>query len=202
MPVHADLSGIQRLVAGLRKLERVGARVGVEAGASEDDGTPIGEIATYLENGWTQSVTPRQAGWFRAQGFPMAVGATLTLPARPSFHHTAERNGEKWQRLAGNILKKRADEFAKDPEGVGTAALAMAAQVAQEDLQETIRTNGHGEFAPRSPLTMAMYAQTMQGHRSGGANHDPTNNTETDKALVHTGKFLHSIIFEITRGKG
>lgn len=202
MPVHADFSGIQRLVAGIRKLERVGARVGVEEGASENDGTPISEIATYLENGWTQTVTQRQAGWFRAQGHPLREGSTLTLPARPSFHQTFERNSEKWEKLGRNALKKSADAFAQDPEGVGTATLTLVAQVAQEDLKETILTNGHGEFAPRAPLTMAMYSQSMRGHRSGGANHDPTNNTETDKALVHTGKFLHSIIYEITKGNG
>jgi hypothetical protein len=68
---------------------------------------------------------------------------------------------------------------------------------AQTDLKACIDTNGASNgspFAPRSPLTMAMYSKTVKAekHKTDG-----TGTASGSKALRNTGHFERSIIFDI-----
>ena len=80
-----------------------------------------------------------------------------------------------------------------------TEALKTMGMMAQQDLRACINTNGASNgtpFAPRSPLTMAMYsAQITKGkHKTDGS-----GTTGSTKALNNQGTFMTSIAFEIVK---
>lgn len=195
--VKMDLTNTERLLKEVDKVKKLKATVGVDAGAVESNGLPTSELALYLEYGWVQRVTPKQTGFFWAHG--LNVRNTLTLPPRPTFAHTAALNHKKWEKLGAKLLTNK--NFALNPMAVALNALDLVCQVAQGDIQETITTNGHGTFAPRSPLTVAMYSAPYWG-RTGGEvrnkkNTSAKNTSMNSKALVYKGDFLRSITYEI-----
>lgn len=149
----------------------------------------VATYATYLEYGWTQKVTPKQEAFFRATlGHENApkVGATLVMPARPTFHSTAAFKAKPWADIVGAMIRKGSYS--------SSTILATVGAVAMSDLKQTIAQGGTSEqsFAPRSPLTMRMleYRARSTGHEVGGS-------SATTKPLVLSGKFLNSITYQL-----
>ena len=195
--VQMDTSNTDRLLKELAQVQKLEAKVGVDAGAVEHNGTPTSEVALYLEHGWVQRVTAKQTGFFWSYG--LNVRDALNLPARPTFGYTAKRNHEKWKKLGAKVLGS--SEFVLSPLATAIRALNTVCLVAQSDVQETITTNGHGTFAPRAPLTIAMYSAPYWS-RTGGEvrnrqNTSAKNASMSTKALVYKGDFLRSITYEI-----
>ena len=195
--VQMDTSNTDRLLKELAQVQKLEAKVGVDAGAVEHNGTPTSEVALYLEYGWVQRVTAKQTGFFWSHG--LNVRNTLNMPPRPTFAYTAKRNHEKWEKLGAKVLGS--SEFVLKPLATAIRALNTVCLVAQSDVQETITTNGHGSFAPRSPLTIAMYSAPYWS-RTGGEvrnkrNVGAKNASMSAKALVYKGDFLRSITYEI-----
>ena len=196
--VQMDTSNTDRLLKELAQVQKLEAKVGVNDGAVEHNGTPTSEIALYLEYGWVQRVTAKQTGFFLGHG--LNVRNTLNMPPRPTFAYTAKRNHEKWEKLGAKVLAS--GEFVLKPLATALRALNTVCLVAQSDVQETITTNGHGSFVPRAPLTIAMYSGGYWS-RTGGEvrnkrNTSAKNASMSAKALVYKGDFLHSITYEIT----
>ena len=67
----------------------------VEVGIIDD--AEVATYASYVEFGWVQRVTAKQAGWFIGQGVdhPPKVGSALVNPARPFLRATAAACGKK-----------------------------------------------------------------------------------------------------------
>ena len=195
--VEMDTSNTDRLSKELAQVQKLEAKVGVDAGAVEHNGTPTSEVALYLEYGWVQRVTAKQTGFFWGHG--LNVRDTLNMPPRPTFGYTAKRNHEKWEKLGAKVLGS--SEFVLNPLATAIRALNTVCLVAQGDVQETITTNGHGTFAPRAPLTIAMYSVPYWSRTSGGVgnkrNASAKNTSMNIKALVYKGDFLRSITYEI-----
>lgn len=195
--VKMNTSNTDRLLKELAQVQKLEAKVGVDAGAVEHNGTPTSEVALYLEYGWVQRVTAKQTGFFWGHG--LNVHNTLNLPPRPTFAYTAKRNHDKWEKLGAKVLGS--SEFVLKPLATALRALNTVCLVAQSDVQETITTNGHGSFAPRSPLTIAMYSAPYWGSASGEVhnkrNASAKNTSMSTKALVYKGDFLRSITYEI-----
>ena len=195
--VKMDTSNTDRLLKELAQVQKLEAKVGVDAGAVEHNGTPTSEIALYLEYGWVQRVTAKQTGFFWGHG--LNVRNTLNMPPRPTFAYTAKRNHDKWEKLGAKVLGS--SEFALKPLATAIRALNTVCLVAQSDVQETITTNGHGSFAPRAPLTIAMYSGGYWSNASGEVrnkrNVSAKNTSMNTKALVYKGDFLRSITYEI-----
>lgn len=189
--VEMNLSNLERIIKDLKKVKNLQCTVGIDAGEMDED-IPVSEVATYLEYGWTQTVTARQSGWFMSQGTYMPQGATLRLPPRPTFRSTYETQNKNWLALGKRYLQG----FCKAPYNKMHKALEAMGELASEDIKLCINTNGASNgtaFAPRSPLTMAMYSKQSKGHKTDG-----TGSTTGSKALVYSEKFLRSIKFEIT----
>lgn len=195
--VKMDTSNTDRLLKELAQVQKLEAKVGVDAGAVEHNGTPTSEVALYLEYGWVQRVTAKQTGFFWGHG--LNVHNTLNLPPRPTFAYTAKRNHDKWEKLGAKVLGS--SEFILKPLATAIRALNTVCLVAQSDVQETITTNGHGSFAPRAPLTIAMYSALYWGSASSEVrskqNASAKNASMSAKALVYKGDFLRSITYEI-----
>ena len=195
--VQMDTSNTDRLLKELAQVQKLEAKVGVDAGAVEHNGTPTSEIALYLEYGWVQRVTAKQTGFFWGHG--LNVHNTLNMPPRPTFAYTAKRNHDKWEKLGAKVLGS--SEFVLKPLATAIRALNTVCLVAQSDVQETITTNGHGSFAPRAPLTIAMYSAPYWGSASSEVrnkrNASAKNASMGAKALVYKGDFLRSITYEI-----
>ena len=195
--VQMDTSNTDRLLKELAQVQKLEAKVGVDAGAVEHNGTPTSEIALYLEYGWVQRVTAKQTGFFWGHG--LNVHNTLNLPPRPTFAYTAKRNHDKWEKLGAKVLGS--SEFVLKPLATAIRALNTVCLVAQSDVQETITTNGHGSFAPRAPLTIAMYSGGYWSSASGEVrnkrNVSAKNTSMSARALVYKGDFLRSITYEI-----
>lgn len=195
--VQMDTSNTDRLLKELAQVQKLEAKVGVDAGAVEHNGTPTSEIALYLEYGWVQRVTAKQTGFFWGHG--LNVRNTLNMPARPTFGYTAKRNHDKWEKLGAKVLGS--SEFVLKPLATAIRALNTVCLVAQSDVQETITTNGHSSFAPRAPLTIAMYSAPYWSSASGEVhnkrNASAKNASMSTKALVYKGDFLRSITYEI-----
>lgn len=195
--VKMDTSNTDRLLKELAQVQKLEAKVGVDAGAVEHNGAPTSEVALYLEYGWVQRVTAKQTGFFWGHG--LNVHNTLNLPPRPTFAYTAKRNHDKWEKLGAKVLSS--SKFVLSPLATAIRALNTVCLVAQNDVQETITTNGHGSFAPRAPLTVAMYSSGYWS-RTGGEvrnkrNASAKNASMSAKALVYKGDFLRSIAYEI-----
>lgn len=198
--VKLDLKHLESFVKECEKAKKLHLKVGVLAGATYDPppgkkkGTPVSEVAKYLEYGWTQTVKPQQSKWFMAQGiYNIRAGTTLSCPPRPTFQATSNAKSSEWLQIGASYLRGLKDNplnaFARALEAMGTAAV--------QDLQETITTGGvEGQmFEQRHPLTMMLYGMQADNgkHRISGS-----NQTTTTKPLYRTGKFASSIAFEIT----
>ena len=149
----------------------------------------IARYAEYLEMGWAQVVTPAQAGWLHAHGVHKQPGTVLVMPPRPSFGVAAERNRERWRRIAQNMARRQM------PHLDVRAIAVMVGQVARDDVKTQIATADG--MPPRSPATLVLYAHEMasSGHSASG-----TAGMTGTKPLVKTGAFLAHVDFEIRDG--
>lgn len=189
--VTVNLHNLKQLQKAVKKLKNAEVRIGVEEGATEASGVPVSQVATWLEYGWTQTVTQAQRGWLGVHGVHLRKETqTLTLPPRPTFKATAETHKSKWIKTFNFAMKS----LAKAPDIAIKKGLIMVGEQAQGDVQDTIINNGTEghKFAPRSGATTALLTLFAQGHKVKGK-----NNTTTEKALKNTGTFLHSIVYEI-----
>lgn len=191
MPVTIKRSGsLEKAFEKLGKRKKT-VLVGI-INKRNQDGKSLAEIGTYLEYGWVQQVTGKQAAWFAgAYNLSVPPGASLYMPPRPFMRATFTENIAKWTKIGGNALGKYRD--------INLAARLLG-QVASEDIRATIRNNGTGsqKFAERSDLTMEMLSRDMDGHHPGrGKNVSQESTSTTRKALMRTGTLEKSISFEI-----
>lgn len=150
----------------------------------------VAKYAEYLEAGWSQVVDAAlQAGYLNSRGLRVKPGSVLVCPPRPSFGMAAEKNREKWRRIAQNLAR------AQMPTLDLRAIAAMLGQVARDDVKTQIAT-AYG-MPPRSPATLVLYAHEMasSGHSASG-----TAGMTGTKPLVKTGAFLAHVDFEIRDG--
>lgn len=189
--IKLDIKHLEKYISDMNKIKKLHVEIGIDAGASYPSGIPVSEVATYLEYGWVQSVSDRQSGWFTAHGFGnIRPGATLNMPPRPIFEYTSTTYSKEWVKLGSDYLKG----IGIEPYKKIMQALEAVGLAAQQDLVNTINTNGDGSFAPRSAVTMALYSMAAAegGHRIRGE-----NQTTTDKALYKSGILAGSIIYNI-----
>ena len=156
----------------------------VEVGVTDASVAPY---AAYVEYGWVQRVTPKQAAYLNHQlgKHTISAGMALVNPPRPFLKGTMAAEAPKWRETAKKALHKTGDK---------AKALAILGQQAADDVRMTIKRGGTSKemFPERAPLTMALYKQQSKGKgRKGGGN------ATTSKPLVLTGKLLNSIGFEI-----
>jgi hypothetical protein len=111
----------------------VTAGVQADAGASQD-GTPIAAYAAYNEFGTAGGASG--GGW----GGP--------VPARAFLSGAFDDNRDKWGRAADVAISQ-----ALAGERPFAAGLGVLGTLAQQDIQAKI---GSGDFAPNSPLTVAL----------------------------------------------
>ena len=186
--VKIDLPNLNGIINAMGKVKGLTAKVGVT-----DPG--VARYAAYVEFGWVQRVTGKQAGWMRAQGVSVPPGATLHSPPRPIFHATAQGHSKEWCAVARNAWKQGAPLAAGNAAQKAVKALETAAVAAQNEVVNTIATGGAAYgFPKRSPLTMALYAALNKGHKAGGGN------TSTGKPLALSGRLLASIGYQMTKG--
>ena len=192
--ISINLSGLNQLKKDIEKASKQWVKVGVLAGATYPNGTPISEVATYLEYGWTQKVTKKQLGYLWAHGANIGRNAVLNMPPRPIFRATAEAKRARWIKLGTNSLKGINESNVLNKI---TKTLLLLGMVAQEDIQDTIQNGGTGSvsFALRSPMTMAMYGHAInaEGHKLD----DTPNQSTTLKPLYRSGLLSASIVFNI-----
>ena len=194
--VKLDLKHLESVIKQIQQAQNLSVKVGVLAGATYPNGTPVADVAKYLEYGWTQSVSQKQRGWFMSQGiYNIKEGATLTNPPRPFFKATAATNKDRWQKLGAYALKGLTKDNVLNKI---TQALQLLGTTAQQDIQDAIIDGGVGgtQFARRSPLTLLLYGNLVEGrkHRTDGT----PNQILTDKPLYKTGNLASSIAFEIS----
>lgn len=145
----------------------------------------IATYASYVEFGWVQRVTPKQAGWFINQGVehPPKVGGALVNPARPFMRSTVAACSKDWADLFARAVKKQGID------GIDVA-LNLVGIKACDDIKETLVNGGTklDTFDRRAGLTMELYEREAADHQTDGS-----GNLETDKPLVKTGSLLNAI---------
>lgn len=146
----------------------------------------VATYAQYLEYGWVQRVTPKQAGFFRGvHGVNLKVGTVLTNPPRPFLRDTARAEGANW----GEMFKKAFIEL-----GSAEKAIKFLGLHAPADVKETLSKAGTslGAFVPRSPLTLLM---AKNNHNPKGTHRtDSTGTLERAEAGISSGKLERSIV--------
>lgn len=189
--VSIDLKNLKKLASDLEQVCKTQCTVGIKdmKGA---DGVSTQEYSVYLEYGWVQKVTPKQAGYLRhASGINVPVGATLSNPPRPFFRGTKDAEGEKWLKILKNaVAHYQIDDIFTAHE----KALNLIGLLATQDIQETLVSGGTKKmkFAKRSPLTMAILKAKANGHQSDG-----TGTTASAQSGNLSGMLVKSIGFEI-----
>lgn len=162
----------------------------VEVGIIDDK--EIATYATYVEYGWVQRVTKKQAYWFSKQGLSKApsAGSALVCPPRPFFRSTLAAKAEDWAEIGAEALK--ASDGTKDV----NKALITVGEVAQADIKETIVRGGIGDeqFERRAPLTMELYENQSANKRKDGTGH-----ISGDKPLMKTGAMLRAIGYQLVK---
>lgn len=146
----------------------------------------VATYAQYLEYGWVQRVTPKQAGFFRGvHGVSLKVGSVLTNPPRPFLRDTARAEGENW----GKLFKQGFIDL-----GSAENAIRFLGLHAPRDVVETLAKAGTslGAFPLRSPLTLLM---AKNNHNPKGRNRkDSTGTLERAEAGMSTGRLERSIV--------
>lgn len=152
----------------------------------------IATYAQYLEYGWVQRVTPKQAGWFAGvHGVRLPVGTVLTNPPRPFLRDTARAEAKKW----GKQFK---EGFAQ----LGTAekVLPYIGALAQSDVIITLSKGGSslGKFPDRSPLTLTL-AQNNHNPK-GSKSYNKTGTLFRKEAGISSGELLRAVSFWMDEG--
>nr|DAH44248.1 MAG TPA: virion morphogenesis protein [Caudoviricetes sp.] len=166
----------------------------------------VAEYATYVEYGWSQRVTVKQALFLsNALGKPVAAGkngmpnvkaaavkpgTTLVMQPRPFMRTTVAEKQKSWIHKLGRIFANSHDS---------AQSLALVGQEAVSDIKQTIASGGSGgmKFDKRKPMTMEMYKRQAEGKRISKGSVD-VSNLKTDKPLVNSGKLLKSISFWVS----
>lgn len=189
--VSIDLKNLKKLGKDLEQACRTVCTVGIKdmKGAN---GVSTQEYSTYLEYGWVQRVTTKQAGYLRGtSGVNVPVGAVLSNPPRPFFRGTRDAEGEKWIKVLKNAVAhyQTGDIFTAHEK-----ALNFIGLLATQDIQQTLINGGTSKmkFAKRSPLTMAILSARANGHQSDGS-----GTTASAQAGNLSGMLVKSIGFEI-----
>lgn len=154
----------------------------IEVGVLDSE---IATYASYVEFGWVQRVTPKQAHWFVHQGVshPPKPGSSLVNPARPFLRSTVAACSKDWAELFKRAVKKNGVEHID-------LALNLVGIKATDDIKETLIKGGTklDTFDRRAKLTMELYEGEAAEHETDG-----TGNLQTDKPLVKTGSLLNAI---------
>lgn len=153
----------------------------------------IAAYARFVEYGWVQRVTKKQAWWFRHQGIkhPPKEGGSLVNPARPFMRSTVAACSKEWADLFARAIKKQGLENIE-------AALSLVGIKASEDIKKTLVNGGTklDTFDRRAGLTMELYEREAHGHQSDGS-----GNLHTDKPLVKTGSLLNAISYRLAQAE-
>lgn len=178
-------------------LDAISKKIGAEPKRTMKVGVldrEVAEYATYVEYGWTQRVTGKQARFFQVYGVPMPpkAGGTLVLQPRPFMRATVAEKQKEWLDLLARIYANT-----KDSE----RALALVGEKAVQDIRDTILSGGTSrqKFEKRKPLTMAMLAVDSRGKSSSKGSSAEVSNSNTDKPLTRTGLLSKSIAFKIEK---
>ncbi len=189
--VSIDLKNLKKLVSDLEQACKTQCTVGVKD-LKGSNGISTQEYGVYLEYGWVQKVTPKQAAYLRGtSGVNVPVGATLYNPPRPFFRGTKDAEGEKWLKVLKNAVAHYQTE---DIFTAHEKALNLVGLLATQDIQETLVSGGTKKmkFAKRSPLTMAILKAIANGHQSDGS-----GTTASEQSGNLSGLLAKSIGFEI-----
>lgn len=170
-------------------LETINKAEHVEVGITDPT---IATYASYVEYGWVQRVTDKQAYWFAMQGLknPPQVGSSLVNPPRPFFRSTLANKSNEWEAV-----------FTAGVQRYGVLNLApvlnLVGMQASSDIKETIISGrvGSESFEERSELTMQLYASEGAGHKQDGS-----GNISVTKPLVKTGAMLNAIGYQLVGG--
>lgn len=153
----------------------------------------VAKYAAYLEYGWVQTVTGKQAKWFRAQLGDDAPkrGSVLIMPPRPIFAATKRACGDKWANYVKTAISTSNGRV--DTEKL----LAAVGTIAAGDIRNTIAHNGTADerFADRAPLTLALLSKQAEGHRTDGS-----GSLSRSQALVRSHALINSIHYQIVKG--
>lgn len=194
--VKLDLKHLEQFLKDCQKADKLRVKVGVKADDTYENGTPVADVAKYLEYGWEQTVSPEQSRWLMSQGvYNVKAGSTLRMPARPTFQSTYSAKSADWYSIGAYYLKG----LSINPLNKITEALKAVGTAAVQDIVECITTGGsstgNASFELRHPLTLILYSNQAAG---GGKKIKGRNQTTTPKPLYKTGSFARSIAFEIT----
>ena len=194
--VTVKLDNLKKLKDTISRQAQRTVKVGVWSGASYPNGTPVAEVASYLNYGWMQNVTPDQRGWLGAHGVHVKVGSTLTMPPRPFFRDAIEAKRQdiaKVTEMAKAVLNNITENTPQKIE----KALRLLGTIGVEAVQDAIQDGfvGNVSFAIRSPMTMMLYGNLLE---SGNHKTDDTPNQSTSrKPLYKSGILAGSIMYEI-----
>lgn len=152
----------------------------------------VAQYATYVEYGWVQRATEKQARYLNAARGKLAsrrvkAGSALVNPPRPFLRGTFEAEYPKWQKLMRKALSADWD---------AGKALSLVGRTATEDIRQTIVKGGTSkqQFDRRAPLTMELLKADAN---SKGVKSEKGSASATDKPLQVSGALLNSIAFKV-----
>lgn len=175
------------LLKKLQRLNKSHALVGIL------DDPQTATYGAYVEFGWTQQVTRKQAYVFRKWwNINLKVGKTLYNPPRPFLRGTLWAYSSDWAHLTLNVLLRSNFDVER--------TYAFIGQYAGQCVQETIASGGIANagqsFPIRSPFTMKVYNTRVHGFGIAGSD----GNINTTKSMVLTGNMLGSITYKVIKG--
>ena len=143
------------LLKKLQQLNKSHALVGIL------DDPQTATYGAYVEFGWTQQVTRKQAYVFRKWwNINLKVGKTLYNPPRPFLRGTLWTYSSDWAQITLNVLLRSNFDIER--------TYAFIGQHAGQCVQETIASGGIANagqsFPIRSPFTMKVYNYRGEGH--------------------------------------
>ena len=177
-----------RLPELLKKLQQLNKSYAL-VGILDDPATAT--YGAYVEFGWTQQVTRKQAYVFRKWwNINLKVGKTLYNPPRPFLRGTLWAYSSDWAQITLNVLLRSNFDVER--------TYAFIGQHAGQCVQETIASGGIANagqsFPIRSPFTMKVYSYRGEGHKVADGN------INTTKSMVLTGNMLGSITYKVVKG--
>lgn len=153
----------------------------------------VAEYATYVEYGWTQRTTRKQARYFQMLGIPCPprAGGTLVMQPRPFLRATTLEKQKEWLALLGRVYANTHD---------ATRSLALVGEQAAQDIRDTLVMGGTAskKFDKRKPMTMSLLELESRGKKASNGS-VAVSNSNTEKPLVRTGLLLKSISYKIQK---
>lgn len=181
--VKLKLDNLHRLLNEAKTQKQSKVNIGVTGEASK--------YAEYIEFGWVQRVTPRQAGWLSHNGAKgIRPGSTLNNPPRPFMRDTFNAYSDEWIKIGKNEFNKTLKET-KSYYLACEKFLKAVGSAGQVAITATIGSGGaEFGFEKRSPLTLAIY-QSINGGAPIASGEKPLTRSNSASALVK------SIAFEL-----